>query len=283
MPRPQICIAPLAPAPRAGTGRACPLTVSDAGGHRIGDRCADRIDGPDCRHDGVRPCCPACTVAPRRSSSSTDPPLGFNVSLSVAVLFAGVGSVTPPGAATVAVFTNVPVADALTAPVTVNVAVAPTGRSTAVTMLPLPLPAAHVHRRRAHRPGDTTQRRRHRVTHHRRSHRRRTSIPRHHRVRHRSPPAPRQRTVRLGDRQIRRRAQRVAIGRRVVAGVGSVTPPGAATVAVFTNVPVADALTAPVTVNVAVAPTGRSTAVHDRCRCRFRLRTIHRRRAHTSR
>ena len=44
---------------------------------------------------------------------------GVNVSVSVAVLLAGVGSVVPCGAATVAVLTSVPVADGLTVPVTV--------------------------------------------------------------------------------------------------------------------------------------------------------------------
>ena len=69
--------------------------------------------------------------------------VGFNVSVSVAELFAGVGSVTPAGTATVAVLTRVPVAVATTVAEIVNVAVAPTGRSTVVAMLPLPLPAAH--------------------------------------------------------------------------------------------------------------------------------------------
>ena len=69
--------------------------------------------------------------------------VGFNVSVSVAELLAGVGSVTPTGGVMVAVLTRLPVAPATTVPVTVNVAVAPTGRSTVVLMLPLPLPAAH--------------------------------------------------------------------------------------------------------------------------------------------
>src|SRR5207253_1670807 len=64
---------------------------------------------------------------------------GVSVSLSVALLLPGVGSVTPPGALTVAVFTNVPVAlDAMLA-TSVYVIVAPTGRSTVSLMLPLPL------------------------------------------------------------------------------------------------------------------------------------------------
>ena len=44
---------------------------------------------------------------------------GVRMSVSVAVLLAGVGSVRLTGTATVAVLTNVPVAEALTAPVTV--------------------------------------------------------------------------------------------------------------------------------------------------------------------
>ena len=69
--------------------------------------------------------------------------VGFNVSLSVAELLAGVGSATPPGTAIAAVLTSVPVAVATTVAETVNVAEAPAGRSTVVTMSPLPLPAAH--------------------------------------------------------------------------------------------------------------------------------------------
>ncbi len=69
--------------------------------------------------------------------------VGLNVSVSVAELLAGVGSVTPTGGVMDAVLTRLPVAPAAMVPVTVNVAVAPTGRSTVVLMLPLPLPAAH--------------------------------------------------------------------------------------------------------------------------------------------
>ncbi len=75
-----------------------------------------------------------------------------SVSVSVALSFAAFGSVTPPGAAIVAVLASVPVADADTVPVTVKVAVPPTVSVTAALMLPLPLagqlapPAAtHVH------------------------------------------------------------------------------------------------------------------------------------------
>ena len=69
--------------------------------------------------------------------------VGFKVSVSVAELLAGADSVTPLGAAIAAVLTRVPVAVATTVAETVNVADAPTGRSTVVLTLPLPLPAAH--------------------------------------------------------------------------------------------------------------------------------------------
>jgi len=66
--------------------------------------------------------------------------VGVNASLSVAALLPGVGSVTPAGGVTVAVLTNVPVAQGLTAPVTTYVTVLPTGRFTAASLtLPLPL------------------------------------------------------------------------------------------------------------------------------------------------
>ena len=64
--------------------------------------------------------------------------VGVRVSVSVAVLFAGVGSVTPAPTETVAVLANEPVAPGATVPLTVNVAVALTGRSTVALMLPLP-------------------------------------------------------------------------------------------------------------------------------------------------
>ena len=44
---------------------------------------------------------------------------GVSVSVSVALLFPGVGSVTPPGAVTVAVFDRLPVADDATVAFTV--------------------------------------------------------------------------------------------------------------------------------------------------------------------
>ena len=66
--------------------------------------------------------------------------VGFRVSVSVAELLAGVESVTPAGAAIAAVLLTLPVAVATTVAEMVNVADAPTGRSTVVLMLPLPLP-----------------------------------------------------------------------------------------------------------------------------------------------
>ena len=60
------------------------------------------------------------------------------VVVSVAVLLAGVGSVTPPGAATVAVFDKVPVAVAATVADTVNVAAPPAASVTEALIAPAP-------------------------------------------------------------------------------------------------------------------------------------------------
>ena len=60
------------------------------------------------------------------------------MSVSVAELFPGVGSVVPTGAAIVAVFARDPTAVETIVPVAVNVAVPPTARSTDALMLPLP-------------------------------------------------------------------------------------------------------------------------------------------------
>ena len=65
------------------------------------------------------------------------------VSLSVAELLPGVGSVTPPGAATVAVLLSVPVAAALIVQLAVYVVLPPAGRLTVSLMLPEP-EAVHV-------------------------------------------------------------------------------------------------------------------------------------------
>ena len=65
----------------------------------------------------------------------------FAVSVSVALLFPGVGSVTVAGGVTVAVFTKFPVAVDSTVPVIVKVALPPAARLTVVLMSPLPLAA----------------------------------------------------------------------------------------------------------------------------------------------
>ena len=62
----------------------------------------------------------------------------LSASLSVAELLPGFGSVTPAGAATIAVFSSVPVAVGESVAVSVNVAVPPSGRFTEALMLPLP-------------------------------------------------------------------------------------------------------------------------------------------------
>src|SRR5204863_9961868 len=69
--------------------------------------------------------------------------LGLSVSVSVALLLPGVGSVAPLGTATVAVLTSVPVAAAERVAVSVYVTLAPTGRLTVSAMLPAP-DAVHV-------------------------------------------------------------------------------------------------------------------------------------------
>src|SRR6478735_1766671 len=71
-------------------------------------------------------------------------PVGVSVSVSVAELLAGVGSVTEAGAATVAVFAKDPVAVAAIVPVTTNVVVPPGARVTVALRLPLPDAAGHV-------------------------------------------------------------------------------------------------------------------------------------------
>src|SRR5438876_248580 len=68
---------------------------------------------------------------------------GVRVSVSVAELLAGLGSLIPPGAATEAVLLKLPVAEGLMVPVKAKVTVAPGGRFTVWLMFPVPL-AAHV-------------------------------------------------------------------------------------------------------------------------------------------
>jgi hypothetical protein len=71
--------------------------------------------------------------------------IGLTVSgPSVEELLAGAGSVVPAGAATVAVFDNVPVALPEICAVTVKVAVPPLARLTIVEMLPDPLADAQL-------------------------------------------------------------------------------------------------------------------------------------------
>src|SRR6187551_2435209 len=74
---------------------------------------------------------------------------GIGVSREVTVLFAvllllpGTGSVTPIGGVTVAVLTSAPVVAAGTVPLTVKVALVPTGRLTSASMLPVPAALPH--------------------------------------------------------------------------------------------------------------------------------------------
>src|SRR5262245_56716421 len=64
---------------------------------------------------------------------------GVSVSLSLALLLPGVGSVTPAGAVTVAVLARVPVAEGAIWTVKVKVRLALAGRSTVVARAPVPL------------------------------------------------------------------------------------------------------------------------------------------------
>ena len=63
---------------------------------------------------------------------------GVSVSVSVAELLPGFGSLTPAGAVTVAVFDRLPVAPAAIAALTVYVTVPPAGRLTVSLILPDP-------------------------------------------------------------------------------------------------------------------------------------------------
>ena len=145
--------------------------------------------------------------------------VGTSVSVSVAELFAGFGSVTPAGVAIVAVLLSVPTAAAETVPVTVNVAVPPGGRLTPAAILPdpdaghaPPPPPTHVHvapRIAAGSvsatvaPTDAA----------------RPGVARDDRVRDARSRRDRRDAVGLGDREIGHRRERVGVGRRVVAGV----------------------------------------------------------------
>jgi hypothetical protein len=186
--------------------------------------------------------------------------VGFRVSVSDDELLAGVGSVTPTGAAIDAVFTKLPVAAAATVAVIEKVAPAPTGRSTVVLTLPLPLLAAqdppavgtHVHVDPLSVAGivsmtgaamtddgpvlvATTVYV--------------TAVP---------GTCVAEPSVLVIDRSAVGVKVSVSVA-ELLAGVGSVAPAGGATVAVLTSVPVADDGIDPATVNVTDAPTGRPT------------------------
>jgi hypothetical protein len=190
---------------------------------------------------GTAVVCPSVFVIPRFAC-------GVSVSVSVALLFAGFGSVTPLGTATVAVLLSVPVADALTVPVSVYVTLPLTGRFTVSLMLPEPLavqvpPPAPTHVQLA--PVIVAGR----VSV--------TVAP----VTALGPAfdativyvtdAPGTAVVCPSVFVIDRSACGVSVSESVAllfVGFGSVTPPGTATVAVLLRVPVADALTVPVSV-----------------------------------
>src|SRR5258708_3739874 len=72
-------------------------------------------------------------------AKSATTPSGVMVSVSVALLLPGVGSVTPAGALTVAVFATLPVAPAPMLATTVYVIVLPTAMLTVSLILPPPL------------------------------------------------------------------------------------------------------------------------------------------------
>jgi len=185
--------------------------------------------------------------------------VGVRVSESAAELLAGADSAMPPAAATVAVLTNVPVADADTVAVTVNVTDVPTGRPTVALMLPLPLAGhvpppvpVHVHVAPVRAAGNVS------VT-----------------VEPGAADGPAldativyvtdvpgtfdvTPSVLVIDRSTVGVNASVSVA-ELFAAVGSVTVTGAAIVAVLTRLPVAVAAIVPVTVKAAVAPTGRST------------------------
>ena len=83
-----------------------------------------------------------CEVTPFDFATETSA-TGLRVSVSVAVLSAPSGSVTPAGGVTVAVFTSVPVAFGATVPSTVTTALAPTARSRFKATLPVPDTVPH--------------------------------------------------------------------------------------------------------------------------------------------
>src|SRR5262249_6953585 len=69
--------------------------------------------------------------------------LGPTGLVSASLLSPGTGSVTPSGGVTVAVLVNAPVVAAGTVPLTVKVALVPTGNVTSASMLPVPEALPH--------------------------------------------------------------------------------------------------------------------------------------------
>jgi hypothetical protein len=175
--------------------------------------------------------------------------LGASVSVSVAESSPGFGSVTPRGTETVAVFTSAPVADEATVATCVYVAAAPGGSETFDAMDPLPLAAPHEPPPEAAQVqvADVTPAGRGSATG-----AERTALG----------PAFETTIVYVVDVPGTTLAtpsvfviDRSACGfsastsvAELLPGFGSVTPAGAATVAVFTSVPVANAETLAVTV-----------------------------------
>ena len=179
--------------------------------------------------------------------------------MSVAELFAGVGSVTPPGSAMAAVLTSVPVAAGEIVPVTVNVAVPLDSSVTDALIEPEPEAghvdpdeAAHVHATPVRDAGIVS-----------------VTVAA---VTVEGPAFVATTVYVIGEPGTAVVAPSVfvitksAVGVRVsvsvavlLPGVRSVTPEPVETVAVLANEPVAPGATVPMTVKVAVALTGRST------------------------
>ena len=182
------------------------------------------------------------------------------VSTSVAELLPEVGSVTPAGAATVAVLLMLPIAVADTAQVAVKVTLAPAGRLTLLAMLPLPdagqvpppAPTQVQVQVRGSREG---------VTHGGAAGVAGSGVAGSDRVSQRSARYGSSYAVGHGDREIGAAGKCVCVSCSVVGGSGSLTPPGAATVAVLLSVPVAAAEIAQLAVYVALAPTGKLTVL----------------------
>ena len=184
--------------------------------------------------------------------------LGAGVSVSVAVLLPGVGSVIPGGAVMLAVLVRFPVAPDSTVPDRVNVMFAPLTRLTGVLMLPLPLgpatplPYSDVHVALASAAGTASN----------------TVAP----IASLGPTflatmvyvsaVPAVYVVLPSVLVICRSASGFGVSVSVaelLPGVGSVTPGGVAMATVFVRLPVAPESTVPVSVNVMFAPLARFT------------------------